>query len=429
MLFNLVNQPINNIKMMNDQQMTTVVDEQQIEIKDVNSALVELIELLNDEDEVVVLSSLKVVRNLFQISKHKYIAMACNALIRTIINLALKSDDDHPIVKYVAAILNDLAELKAGLSVLFDNGALHVIYKLLQSGIESVTCYGITTLHSMLLKLKPANIAVRKTGGIYYIVQLLSRHNSTKFLAIVADCLRSLAYGSQDGKELILEYGGTYELIRIFNTYDHEKLLWTVARCIKILSVCPKNKQLIVDTGGVQIMSKHLNHSSSRLVMNSLWAIRNLSNLASDQQNLADLIQALVYLLHNNKIHIVSCVACILSNLTCNNPFNKETLYQANGIPVLIQTLIRANECRLIIEPVLTTLRHLTTKHLNADNCRNLIRLNYGIPPVIRYLHSPFKWSTTKSAIDFIRNVALSPANHEELREISRYFKSSSSHR
>lgn len=206
-----------------------------LKVQNVENALIELVELLNDEDEVIVVSALKVVYHLFHQSEHKNRAVTCVPLVKTVIDLVMRSEDGHSIIKYAAAILGELSQTRTGLRILFENGALHPIYKFMQSGIESITHYAITVLHNMLLKLYVANIAVRKTGGIYYIVKLMAKSNNTKFLAVIADCLRSLAYGSQDGKELILEYGGTHELIRIFSSNNYEKLLWIIARCIKVL--------------------------------------------------------------------------------------------------------------------------------------------------------------------------------------------------
>ena len=78
------------------------------------------------------------------------------------------------------------------------------------------------------------------------MVSLLSRTN-VKFLAITVDCLHVLAYGNQESKLNILGSGGPAELIRIMKVYTYEKLLWTTSRLLKVLSVCPMNKQAIVE--------------------------------------------------------------------------------------------------------------------------------------------------------------------------------------
>ena len=75
--------------------------------------------------------------------------------------------------------------------------------------------------------------------------------------------------------------------------------------------------------GGMQALANHLSHQSARLVQNCLWTLRNLSDVATKQEGLENLLQMLVQLLASNDINVVTCAAGILSNLTCNNPRNK----------------------------------------------------------------------------------------------------------
>jgi len=48
-----------------------------------------------------------------------------------------------------------------------------------------------------------------------------------------------------------------------------------------VLSVCSSNKPAIVEAGGMQALAIHLGHPSQRLVLNSLWTLRNLSDAAT----------------------------------------------------------------------------------------------------------------------------------------------------
>ncbi|CAI8014639.1 Junction plakoglobin [Geodia barretti] len=72
-------------------------------------------------------------------------------------------------------------------------------------------------------------------------------------------------------------------------TLSYEKLLWTCSRLLKVLSVCPSNKPEIVQAGGMQALSRHLGHRSTRLVHNILHTLRNLSDMATKQDHLDDL--------------------------------------------------------------------------------------------------------------------------------------------
>ena len=98
-----------------------------------------------------------------------------------------------------------------------------------------------------------------------------------------------------------------------------------------VLSVCSSNKPAIVDAGGMQALSIHLNHASTRLVQNCLWTLRNLSDAGTKLDNMDHLMQGLVGLLGSNDVNIVTCSAGILSNLTCNNQKNKINLRNKPG--------------------------------------------------------------------------------------------------
>lgn len=198
---------------------------------------------------------------------------------------------------------------------------------LLNSPVESVLFYAITTLHNLLLHQEGAKAVVRQSGCLQKLTSLLQKNN-IKFLTICTDCLQILAYSHQESKLQILAGGGPTELIRILNTYQYEKLLWTTARVLKVLSVCTSNKPVIIEAGGMEALAKHLNNTSSRLVLNCLWTLRNLSDAATKLNNLQPILQTVVQLLGSNDLNIVTCAAGILSNLTCNNSANKLIVYR-----------------------------------------------------------------------------------------------------
>ena len=62
-------------------------------------------------------------------------------------------------------------------------------------------------------------------------------------------------------------------------------------------------------------------------------------------------------------------------------------------------------------------LRHLTSRHPEAEMAQNTIRLQYGIPIIVKILDPPSKWPLLKAVIGLIRNLALSPHNHTPIRE------------
>lgn len=84
----------------------------------------------------------------------------------------------------------------------------------------------------------------------------------------------------------------------------------------------------------MQALSTHLGHRSTRLVQNILFTIRNLSDAATKQDHLDDLLRQLIMLLGSNDVTIVNCSVGVLSNLTCNNAKNKTIVCQLHGVEV-----------------------------------------------------------------------------------------------
>ena len=207
------------------------------------------------------------------------------------------------------------------------------------------------------------------------------------------------------------------ELVRIMRSYDYEKLLWTTSRVLKVLSVCSSNKPGIVDAGGMQALAMHLGHPSQRLVQNCLWTLRNLSDAGTKIENLDNLMQGLTQLLGSTDVNIVTCAAGILSNLTCNNQKNKVTVCQVGGIEALVRTIIAAGDREEITEPAVCALRHLTSRHPECEVSQNAVRLQGGLPTIVRLMHPPSRWPLVKAVIGLIRNLALCPANTAPLRE------------
>lgn len=69
------------------------------------------------------------------------------------------------------------------------------------------------------------------------------------------------------------------------------------------------------------------------------------------QEGLESLLQAVVRLLGSDDINMVTCSAGILSNLTCNNHYNKMVVCQVGGIEALVRTILQAGSRDEITEP------------------------------------------------------------------------------
>merc|ERR1719211_867898 len=378
-------------------------------------AIPELIKLLNDEDQVVVSQAAMMVHQLSKKEASRHAIMNSPLMVAALVK-ALANTSDLESTKGAVGTLHNLSHHRQGLLAIFKSGGIPALVKLLSSPVESVLFYTITTLHNLLLHQEGSKMAVRLAGGLQKMVALLQRNN-VKFLAIVTDCLQILAYGNQESKLIILASQGPLELVRIMRSYDYEKLLWTTSRVLKVLSVCSSNKPAIVEAGGMQALAMHLAHPSQRLVQNCLWTLRNLSDAGTKIENLDNLMSGLVQLLNSTDVNIVTCAAGILSNLTCNNQKNKLTVCTVGGIEGLVRTIIAAGDREEITEPSVCALRHLTSRHPECELAQNAVRLNGGLPTIVRLMHPPSRWPLVKAVIGLIRNLALCPANHAPLRE------------
>merc|ERR1719481_1827417 len=378
-------------------------------------AIPELIKLLNDEDQVVVSQAAMMVHQLSKKEASRHAIMNSPQMVAALVK-AISNTNDLESTKGAVGTLHNLSMHRQGLLAIFKSGGIPALVKLLSSPVESVLFYTITTLHNLLLHQEGSKMAVRLAGGLQKMVALLQRNN-VKFLAIVTDCLQILAYGNQESKLIILASQGPMELVRIMRSYDYEKLLWTTSRVLKVLSVCSSNKPGIVDAGGMQALAMHLGHPSQRLVQNCLWTLRNLSDAGTKIENLDNLMQGLVQLLNSTDVNIVTCAAGILSNLTCNNQKNKLTVCTVGGIEALVRTIIAAGDREEITEPAVCALRHLTSRHPECEVSQNAVRLQGGLPTIVRLMHPPSRWPLVKAVIGLIRNLALCSANHSPLSE------------
>ncbi|XP_029990508.1 junction plakoglobin a [Sphaeramia orbicularis] len=378
-------------------------------------AVPELTKLLNDEDQVVVSKAAQIVNQLTRKEASRRALMQSPQMVAAVVR-AMQNTSDMETARATASILHNLSHQREGLLSIFKSGGIPALVRMLSSPMESVLFYAITTLHNLLLHQEGAKMAVRLADGLQRMVPLLKKSNP-KFLAITTDCLQLLSYGNQESKLIILANGGPEGLVHIMRNYSYEKLLWTTSRVLKVLSVCPSNKLAIVDADGVPAIGKHLTGSSQRLMQNCLWTLRNLSDAATKQEGMDGLLQVLVGLLSSDDINMLTCATGVLSNLTCNNAHNKTVVTQSNGVESLIHAILRAGEKEDVTEPAICALRHLTSRHQQAEVAQHAVRKHYGIPAIVKLLNQPYYWPVVKAVVGLIRNLALCPENQAPLRD------------
>ena len=83
-----------------------------------------------------------------------------------------------------------------------------------------------------------------------------------------------------------------------------------------------------------------------------------------------------------------------------------------------METIIKSGNREEITEPAICALRHLTSRHAEADMARNSFRSNlYGLQVIIKLLDQQSRWPLIKAVIGLIRNLALCTPNLVPLRE------------
>uniref|UniRef100_A0A3Q3LSE5 Junction plakoglobin a n=1 Tax=Labrus bergylta TaxID=56723 RepID=A0A3Q3LSE5_9LABR len=360
-------------------------------------AIPELTKLLNDEDAVVVSKAAQIVNQLTKKDASRRAMMQSPLMVSAVVR-AMQNTSDMETARATASILHNLSHQREGLLSIFKSGGIPALVRMLSSPMESVLFYAITTLHNLLLHQEGAKMAVRLADGLQKMVPLLNKTN-------------------QESKLIILANRGPEGLVHIMRNYNYEKLLWTTSRVLKVLSVCPSNKPAIVEAGGMQALGKHLTGSTPRLMQNCLWTLRNLSDAATKQEGMDSLLQTLVGLLSSDDINMLTCSTGILSNLTCNNAHNKSLVTMNNGVESLIHAILRAGEKQDVTEPAVCALRHLTSRHQQAELAQNAVRQHYGIPAIVKLLNQPYYWPVIKAVVGLIRNLALCPENQAPLRD------------
>ncbi|KRX91784.1 Armadillo segment polarity protein [Trichinella pseudospiralis] len=318
-------------------------------------AIPELIKLLSDVDQVVVQQAAMVIHHLSKRDAELMALAKSTDLVSAIIN-AMNLNADPELTKYAAGILYNISRHYAGLLAIFQSGGISALVRLLGSPIDSVL--------------------------------------------------------------VILASDGPRQLVRIVQSYDYEKLLWTTSRLLKVLSVCPQNKPAIIQAGCMQVLGQRLAHPSQRLIRSCLDCLRNLSDEATKEENVEDLLRHLIQLLGSSDMQVVACCVDILSNLTCNNQRNKMTVCRNMGIEALLRTLQQCATLFEIVESALCTLRHLTCRHPDVEASLNSVRLNYGIPLICSFVnfHSQ-PLPVIKAALGLLRNLGSNPANLAAFRD------------
>ena len=80
----------------------------------------------------------------------------------------------------------------------------------------------------------------------------------------------------------------------------------------------------------------------------------------------------------------------------CPNCCTQAVVTQLRGVDAILRILSNTKDGDSIVEPSICTLRHLTSRHQDAELAQVAIRNSYGIPVLVTYLQPQYKWSLIK---------------------------------
>ncbi|CAG5112476.1 Oidioi.mRNA.OKI2018_I69.chr2.g6690.t1.cds [Oikopleura dioica] len=337
------------------------------------TAIPKLVDYLKNSDTTIVQSASQTLHQFSKRDAAKSQLITQRNVIPTLI-IVLQQTNDPDTARAVTGTLHNVSQSDPGRKMIYQSSGIPALVKVLQCSVDAVVFYAITTIHNLLLHIKESKQNLRQTNATHLMVDLLQKKGNVKFLAICTDCLHLLSYQHNDTKMQMFQAGAAHHLINIMNQNTYEKLLWTTSRVLKVLSVCNQNKRAIVEAGGVQALGLHLQNGSSRLISNCLWTLRNLSDCATHIGGLSPLLQALLQRL-NSQDHQNIVIACgTIANLSCNNIQNKVDIVRHGGIESLLRVIQQVGDRAEIVEPALCALKHITSRHPEADRAQAMVR-------------------------------------------------------
>ena len=75
---------------------------------------------------------------------------------------------------------------------------------------------------------------------------------------------------------------------------------------------------------------------------------------------------------------------------------------QVGGIEALVRTVVAAGDREEITEPAVCALRHLTSRHAECEVAQNAVRLQGGLPTVVRLMHPPSRYGNNYKFPSFL---------------------------
>ncbi|TGZ63429.1 hypothetical protein CRM22_006919 [Opisthorchis felineus] len=354
--------------------------------------------------------------------------------------VVVRSSSRHGIevLHFLSGILHYFSHTEEGVEFVLTPEGLEILSHFLESSIDSVLYYTVTTIHNILLVRKSSRDLVRGSQIVNRLIHLLKfsarrcavECNSTgrtkcspeygqvnpKFLAILFDCLHILAYGHEATKRAFLDGGGVRFLLSLLEDTNYEKLLWTGTRLMRVMSAwLPAKLSVLSEDKSLSFLIRCFVCGSLRVIANALWTLRNLSDVAVDKLELSVLMSVVGHLLlqlqhvgiigppstsssagdSRDQLALSQCILGILGNLTCGNGAVKSHMVELNGVD-LISRVLQSSLSSFDPRPKHTT-KDPSIPSENTHLCDSLSSLSLdavSVSPSLR-LRSPSMQSTS----------------------------------
>ncbi|KAI3390160.1 hypothetical protein SNEBB_001832 [Seison nebaliae] len=383
-------------------------------------ALPDLVRLSKDSDEVVRKKALRIVNDICKKDVCRRVIIRDSEMAEAIMKNVASNDLET--VKLCLPSVNYMCGKEEFKSFIFKFNGIRALVALLSVNDDYIVNYALTSLHNILIYLSNSKDEMKRCSAVERLCTLLERklkEKNYKFLAILFDTLNALCFEEPQYKLYFIKKNLLTPILDIVFDCAYEKLVICGMKLVRTLSVQKEVKQCLIDGQFPFRVTKIIRpeYVDARLLQHSLWALRNISDLANVVTNMDECIGELIEKLDRNDLNMRTCITGILSNLTCNNRMNKETVIKQGGVERLVHLLQIANLRQEILEPTVCCLRHLTFRTTSFATAIDIIRAENGIRPLMSIIENHTSLPLMKATIGLVRNLSQDASTRTIIRD------------
>lgn len=379
--------------------------------------------LLNDQEEIV-LETIQTIYNYAAETDACRAIIANDRLMTGLVQALSIYSDNSKIVTQLVGILHYISHHNSGLLVLFKCDVIAPLVRHLSLRNVSVTHDALATLHNLMWKQIEPKRAIYLAGGIPRLLRLFHLDN-IQLVSGVTHCLAMLAHSSPTIQQIIVDTGGLRKVLHILSVHVEEALLHSALILVSVLSVNAYNRRRIVEAGGFKVLTvaMYQNRQWSLFAKACLSTIYQLSGTIMYDRTMTHednylLLSQLMGTFTQRQMDLIPYAIGIMYNITQNNLTYRKLLSMTRIVQVLLDlVLVTDTEREDITEMAFRILGNLTAQQPFTELVRDCIRNSYhGIRIIVKMLDPTNKYTLIKSAVQLIRNMAMSSINCRPLR-------------